>query len=69
MVLVYTQNKIDQLDLGNMSNEDFRNLVKRGFLVNITGNGTRQKIITEKEIEGYINQGMRSLLHSHRERL
>jgi integrase len=56
-VLGYAQDKIDQLDLDNMSNEDFQNLVKKGILGNITGNGTRQKIVTEREIERYMNEG------------
>ena len=56
-VMGYSQEKIDQLDLANMSNEEFQNLVKKGILGNITGNGTRQKIVTEIEIEQYMNQG------------
>lgn len=57
LFLGYTQDKIDQLDLDNMSNEDFQNLIKKGLLGNITGNGTRQKIVSEKDIEHYMNQG------------
>ncbi len=57
LVLGYTQDKIDQLDLDKMSNEDFQNLIKKGLLGNMTGNGTRQKIVNEKEIEQYMNQG------------
>jgi hypothetical protein len=57
LVLGYTQDKIDQLDLDKMSNEDFQNLIKKGLLGNMTGNGTRQKIVSEKEIEQYMNQG------------
>ena len=57
LVLGYSQDKIDQLDLDNMGNEEFQNLVKKGLLGNITGNGTRQKIITEKDLEYFMNQG------------
>jgi hypothetical protein len=57
LLLGYTQDKIDQLDLNNMSNEDFHNLIKKGLLGNITENGTRQKIVSEKDIEHYMNQG------------
>lgn len=56
-VLGYSQEKIAQLDLANMSNEEFQDLVKKGILGNITGNGTRQKIVTEKELEKYMNEG------------
>ena len=49
-VLGYSQYKIDQLDLEHMSKEEFQNLVKKSILGNITGNGTRQKIATEREI-------------------
>ncbi len=57
LVLGYSQDKIDQLDLDNMSNEEFQNLIKKGLLGNITGNGTRQRIVSEGEIEHYMNQG------------
>ena len=56
-VMGYSQDKIDQLDLAHMSNEEFQNLVKNGILGSITGNGTRQKIVTEREIEQYMNEG------------
>jgi hypothetical protein len=55
-VMGYSQEKIDQLDLANMSNEELQNLVKKGILGNITGNGTRQKMVMEMEIEQYMNQ-------------
>jgi len=57
LILGYTQDQIDQLDLDNMSNEEFQSLVKKGLLGNITGNGTRQKVVSEGEIEGYMNKG------------
>ena len=56
-VMGYSQDKIDQLDLANMSNDEFQNLVKNGILGNITGNGTRQRIVPEGEIEKYMEQG------------
>ena len=56
-VMGYSQDKIDQLDLANMSNEEFQKLVTNGILGNITGNGTRQRIVSEKEIEKYMDQG------------
>lgn len=56
-VMGYSQDRIDQLDLASMSNEEFQNLVKNGILGNITGNGSRQKIVSEKEIEKYMNDG------------
>ncbi len=56
-VMGFAQDKIDRLDLANMSNEEFQNLVKNGILGNITGNGTRQKIVTEKELGKYMEQG------------
>ena len=56
-VMGYSQDKIDQLDLANMSNEEFQELVKKGILGNITGNGTRQRIVSEREIEKFMDQG------------
>ena len=56
-VMGYTQDKIDQLDLANMSNEEFQKLITNGILGNITGNGTRQRIVSEREIEKYMDQG------------
>ena len=56
-VMGYAQDKIDQLDLANMSNEEFQELVKKGILGNITGNGTRQRIVSEREIEKFMDQG------------
>ncbi len=56
-VMGYSQDKIDQLDLANMSNEEFQKLITKGILGNITGNGTTQKIVTEKEMEKYMEKG------------
>ena len=56
-VMNYTQDKIDQLDLANMSNEEFQKLITNGILGNITGNGTRQRIVSERELEKYMGQG------------
>jgi hypothetical protein len=53
----YSKEKIGQFGLDNMSNEKIQNLAKKGLLRNITGNGTRQKIVSEKGIEHYMNQG------------
>ncbi len=56
-VLGFPQERIDKLDLANMSNEEFQNLVKNGMLGSITGNGTRQRIVTENEVEKYMELG------------
>ena len=56
-VMGYSQDRIDQLDLANMSNEEFQKLITKGILGNITGNGTTQKIVTEEEMEKYMEQG------------
>jgi integrase len=52
-----SQEEIDRIDPVNMSDEDFRNIVKKSFIGAITGNGTRQKIVSEKEVEEYMAKG------------
>ena len=56
-VMGYSQDRIDQLDLASMSNEEFQNLIKKGILGNITGNGTRQIIVSEREIGDRMKEG------------
>jgi len=56
-VIGYSQDKIDQFDLANKSNEEFQRLIIKGILRDITCNGTTQKIMTEKEMEKYMEQG------------
>ncbi len=51
------QEEIDRIDPMNMSDEDFRNIVKKSFIGAITGNGTRQKIVSEREVEEYMAKG------------
>ena len=51
----YSQDKIHQLDLSNMNNEEFQELVKKGIPGNITGNGTRQRIVSERENEKFMD--------------
>ncbi len=55
--LGYPQDKIDQLDLSSMSNEDFQRIVRNQIVGTITGNGTKQKIISEQDLEKYMQQG------------
>ena len=57
LVFGYSKEKIGQLGLDNMSNEKIQNLAKKGLLGNITGNGTRQKIVSEKGVEHYMSEG------------
>ncbi len=53
----YGQDKIDKLDLADMSNEEFQNLLKEAFRGMMTGNASRQKIVSEREIEKFMDQG------------
>lgn len=53
----YGQDKIDKLDLAGMSNEEFQNLLKEAFRGMMTGAASRQKIVSERDLEKYMNEG------------
>lgn len=53
----YKQEEIDKIDLSEMSNEDFQQLLRDKLLGRLTDNGAKQKVIPENEIENYLQQG------------
>ncbi|MHB1709045.1 MAG: hypothetical protein ACYCT2_06190 [Thermoplasmataceae archaeon] len=55
--LGYTQDQMDRVNLQDMNNEEFQNLIKGFFRKTMTGNASRQKIVSEREIEKCMNDG------------
>jgi len=53
----YKQEEIDKIDLSEMSNEEFQQLLRDKLLGRIADNGAKQKVIPESEIEKYLQQG------------
>ncbi len=53
----YRQEEIDKIDLTNISNEDFQQLLRDKVAGAMTENGARQKVIPVSEVEKYIGEG------------
>lgn len=53
----YKQEEIDRLDLLEMSNEDFQQLLRDKVVGRMTENGAKQKVVSVDDIEGYLSEG------------
>ena len=53
----YKQEEIDKIDLTNVSNEDFQQLLRDKVAGAMSDNGAKQKVIPVSEIEQYISDG------------
>ncbi len=53
----YKQEKIDKMDLSNMSNEDFQKLLRDKIANALANNGNKQKVVKIDEVAEYINKG------------
>ena len=53
----YKQEEIDKIDLTNVSNEDFQQLLRDKVAGAMNDNGAKQKVIPVSEIEQYISDG------------
>ena len=53
----YKQDEIDKMDLSNMSNEEFQNLLKNKVTGAMLNNGTKQKVVLITEVPNYIKKG------------
>lgn len=53
----YKQEEIDRLDLLEMSNEDFQQLLRDKVVGRMTENGSKQRIISTYEIEKFLTEG------------
>jgi site-specific recombinase XerD len=53
----YKQEEIDKIDLTNMSNEDFQQLLRDKVAGAMTENGAKQIVVSVNEIEKYIRDG------------
>ncbi len=53
----YKQEEIDKIDLTNISNEDFQQLLRDKVAGAMTENGAKQKVIPVKDVEKYIQEG------------
>jgi len=53
----YKQEEIDKMDLTNMSNEDFQQLLRDKVAGAMTENGAKQMVVSVNEIEKYIRDG------------
>ena len=55
--LGFDQDKIGQFDLAGISHEEFQKMIRDLLHKNLTGNGTRQKLVPEREVEKYMSEG------------
>ncbi|MEM3334234.1 MAG: hypothetical protein QW745_08575 [Thermoplasmata archaeon] len=53
----YKQDEIDKMDLSNISNEEFHNLLKNKVMGAMLNNGTKQKVVLITEVSNYIKKG------------
>ena len=53
----YKQDEIDKMDLSNISNEEFQNLLKNKVTGAMLNNGTKQKVVLITEVPNYIKKG------------
>ena len=53
----YKQEEIDKIDLTNVSNEDFQQLLRDKVAGAMSDNGAKQKVIPVSDIEQYISDG------------
>ena len=53
----YKQEEIDKIDLTNISNEDFQQLLRDKVAGAMSDNGAKQKVIPVRDIEQYISDG------------
>ena len=53
----YKQDEIDKMDLNNISNEEFQNLLKNKVTGAMLNNGTKQKVVPIIEVPNYIKKG------------
>ena len=53
----YKQEEIDKIDLTNISNEDFQQLLRDKVAGAMTENGAKQKVIPVNDVEKYIQKG------------
>ena len=53
----YKQEEIDKIDLTNVSNEDFQQLLRDKVAGAMNDNGAKQKVIPVSDIEQYISDG------------
>ena len=53
----YKQEEIDKIDLANISNEEFQQLLRDKVAGAMTENGAKQKVISVSDVEKYIQEG------------
>jgi hypothetical protein len=53
----YKQEEIDKIDLTNVSNEDFQQLLRDKVAGAMSDNGAKQKVISVSDVEKYIREG------------
>ena len=53
----YKQEEIDKIDLANISNEEFQQLLRDKVAGAMTENGAKQKVIPVSDVEKYIQEG------------
>ena len=57
LALGESEEKVNGMDLAGMSNEEFQEKIKRMITSTLTGNGSRQRVVSLSEVENYITQG------------
>ncbi|EQD75273.1 integrase/recombinase, partial [mine drainage metagenome] len=53
----YRQDEIDKIDLSEITNEEFQQILRDKLLGRMTENGARQRVIPTGDIERYLTQG------------
>ncbi|MEM2842205.1 MAG: site-specific integrase [Thermoproteota archaeon] len=53
----FKEEEIEKVDLANLSDEEFQNLVKQRLLGVMQNNGNRQKVISLDDVERFISEG------------
>lgn len=57
LVAGFKQQEIDQMDLQEMSNEGLQSVVRQKLVGIMTGNGSKQRVVSAQEVKSYIGQG------------
>ena len=57
IVAGFKKEEVEKMNLGEMTDEDLQDLVRKRFVGMMTDNGSRQKVVPVQEVKSYIGQG------------
>jgi len=64
----FKEEEIEKIDLANLSNEEFQNLVRQRLLGVMQNNGNRQKVISLDDVERFISEGWEYVAALHNDK-